>query len=139
MLSWNSLIEHFKLWIFGSNSNLDISRTFDCKFGLQVQLVWPMLILLLHVILSPFTNLLLNLIFLFLHALFSSFANQLLNIVFVLLFVLLFFFRLVSTSKLLNLDYCFLHVLLSLANLNPSTLQHYDLRIISRIGIILLP
>jgi len=70
-----------------------------------------MLTLLLHALLSSFTNLLLNLIFVFLHALFSPFANQLLNIVFILLFALLFFFRLVSTSKFLNLDYCSLHVL----------------------------
>jgi hypothetical protein len=69
------------------------------------------LILLLHVLLSPFASLLLNLVFVLLHALFSPFANLLLNLVFVLLLALLSLGDLFSTSKLSNLDYCCLHVL----------------------------
>jgi hypothetical protein len=59
-------MQHFELWIFGSNNDLDLFGTFDSKFGLQFQLVCLMLIHLLHVLLSPFANLLLNLVFTFL-------------------------------------------------------------------------
>jgi hypothetical protein len=41
--------------------------------------------------------------------------------------------------KILNLDYCSLHVLLSLADHNSLALQHYDLRILSRIETVILP
>ncbi len=64
-------MQHFELWIFGSNNNLDIFGTFDCKSHPQFQLVCLMLIFFLHALLSPFVDMLLNLIFSFLLALFS--------------------------------------------------------------------
>ncbi len=90
-------MQYFKLWIFGSNNNPYIFGTFDYKSGLQVQLVCAMLIPLLHALLSPF-------------------ANQLLNITFVLLLAPLFFGDLFFTRKLSDLEYYSLHVLMSLAD-----------------------
>ncbi len=101
-------MQHFELWIFGSNNNLNIFGISDCKFDLQFQLVCLMLIPLLHDLLSPFANVLLNLIFILLHALFSPFANLLLNLIFVLLHALLSPFA----SLLLNLIFPLLFALL---------------------------
>ncbi len=84
-------MQHHNLWIFGSNDNLDIFGTFDYKSSLQFQLLCLSLILLLHALLLPFANLLLNLIFALLLALLSPFVDLLLNLIFALLLTLLSF------------------------------------------------
>ncbi len=47
-------MQHYELWVFISNNNLDIFGTFYYKFGLQFQLLCLSLILLLHALLFTF-------------------------------------------------------------------------------------
>jgi hypothetical protein len=58
-------MQHFELWIFGSNCNPYIFGTSNYKSSLQVQLVCAMLIPLLHALLSLVANQLLNIAFVF--------------------------------------------------------------------------
>ncbi len=101
-------MQHFKLWIFGSNGNPNTSWTFDYKFDLQFLFGIPMLMFLLQALLWHwdllFVDLLLNLGFVHLLGILLSLANlSLSNLLLKLIIALLFLLGLTFASKPSNL------------------------------------